>query len=340
MALTVAREELAALEGEWREILPRCTYAPVFLSPTWLRTWWTDFGEGRELVLLSVREDERLVGVLPLMRDAVEQAEGAASSAPTVRLTFAGDTEVCDYMDFPCAQGREAEVLAALFRSLGEEPWDELSLWAMREDSPALGVLPSVAAEFGFAFEREAEDVCPQIAIPGDWEEYVGSLDKKDRHELRRKLRKLPQAGDVELEIIESAAEAEAALDDFLWMLRESRADKAAFMTEQMERFFRRLVVTLAGESHIEMIFLKLAGKRVACVLCFRGEGETLLYNSGYDPDYSGFSVGLLSKALALQRAIEQGQKRFDFLRGHERYKYELGAQDLTVYRATVRRGA
>jgi CelD/BcsL family acetyltransferase involved in cellulose biosynthesis len=325
LGLIVARESLDALEPEWRELLPRCSYAPVFLSPLWLRTWWSEFGTDRELVLLSVRDDQRLVGVVPLMR------EGA-------RLSFAGDTEVCDYMDVPCTSGRESEVLSALFRSLGEEPWEELSLWAMREDSPALATLPAVAAEFGLTFSKEAEDVCPQINLPADFEEYVSSLDKKDRHELRRKLRKLPQAGDVELEVLTAPADVEPAIDDFLWMLRESRADKAAFMTPQMESFFRRLVVNLAAESLIEMIFLKLGGKRTAAVLCFRGEQETLLYNSGYDPAYAGYSVGLLSKALALQRAIENGHKRFDFLRGHERYKYELGAKDLNVYKAVIRR--
>jgi CelD/BcsL family acetyltransferase involved in cellulose biosynthesis len=325
VGLIVSREELAALEPEWREMLTGCSYAPVFLSPTWLRTWWSEFGANREMVLLSVRDEQRLVGVVPLMREGN-------------RLSFAGDTGVCDYMDFPCTSGREPEVLSALFRSLGEEPWNELALWAMREDSASLAALPAVAAEFGLTFAKEEEDVCPQIALEGDFEAYVSTLDKKDRHELRRKLRKLPQAGEVELEVLESPADVEPAIDDFLWMLRESRHDKAEFMTPQMESFFRRLVLNLAGESLIEMIFLKLGGKRTAAVLCFRGEGETLLYNSGYDPAYSGYSVGLLSKALALQRAIENGHKRFDFLRGHERYKYELGARDLNVYRAVVRR--
>lgn len=334
--LTVHREELAALEPEWRELLGSCSsHASIFQSPTWLRTWWGEFGASRELVLLSVRDEQRLVGVVPLMREG----EGAASSAPT-RLSFAGDTEVCDYMDFPCTSGREPELLAAMFRSLGEEPWDELSLWALREDSPVFAALPAVCAEAGLAIASQHEDVCPQIALASDFEEYVSSLDKKDRHELRRKLRKLPQAGEVELEIIESPDEAAAALDDFLWMLRESRADKATFMTPQMESFFRNLVVNLASEGLIEMIFLKLGGKRTACVLCFRAGNESLLYNSGYDPAYSHFSVGLLSKALALQRAIKQGKTRFDFLRGHERYKYELGAQDLNVHRVLIRRMA
>ncbi|MEE8347693.1 MAG: GNAT family N-acetyltransferase, partial [Dehalococcoidia bacterium] len=68
------------------------------------------------------------------------------------------------------------------------------------------------------------------------------------------------------------------------------------------------------------------------------GNGEALLYNSGYNPDYAYLSVGLLSKALALRKAIEEGRSRFDFLRGPEPYKYDLVARDVAVYRCTVRR--
>ena len=327
-SLTVRREDLDRLEPEWRELLARCPLAPVFHSPVWLKTWWEAFGSDRELLLLSVRDDGELVGVAPLMRSGGH-------------LAFAGDTEVCDYMDFTCADGRQPALLSAVLRSLSEEPWEDLTLWAMREDSPALAALPAACAEMGLELQVEPEDVCPQIDLPsgsGGWDEYLAGLDKKDRHELRRKLRRLPQAGQPDLQVLAAPAEVVAALDDFLRLHTASRAEKAAFMTDQMTRFFRRLVSALAEEGLLEMIFLRLGGKRVAAVLCFRGEGETLLYNSGYDPEYAGFSVGLLSKALALQRAIELGHKRFDFLRGAEPYKYDLGARDLSVYRCIIRR--
>ena len=272
----------------------------------------------------------------------------------------------------------------------------------------------------------ETEDVCPQLDLPSTWSEYLASLDRKDRHELRRKLRKLGQAGEVELETVEEPAAVVAALDDFLRLYRESRSDKAAFMTEQMERFFRAIISALAAEGKVELIFLNLGGVRAAAVLCFcageesllynsgydpnyaylsvgvvrvvaalddflrlyresrsdkaafmteqmerffraiisalAAEGkveliflnlggvraaavlcfcageESLLYNNGYDPNYAYLSVGLLSKALALRKAIEEGKRRFDFLRGHEPYKYDLGAKDVSVYRCTVRR--
>jgi CelD/BcsL family acetyltransferase involved in cellulose biosynthesis len=320
--IAVERVTLGGIEAEWAD-LTSGRRDRVFNSPTWLRTWWAEFGSDRELVLLAAREDGRLVGVIPLMREG----DG---------LAFAGNTKVCDYMDAPCADGRQADLLAALFRSLGEERWDRLSFWALREDAATLAALPAACAVAGYSFTQEPEDVCPGIDLPRDWEEYMSLLDKKDRHELRRKLRKLPRAGAVDLEILDTPDRIESGLDDFLRMLRESRADKADFMTPAMERFFRSIAVALAGEGLAEMLFLRLGGTRAAAVLCFQEDDIVMLYNSGYDPAYAPYSVGLLSKVLALQRAIEQGKSRFDFLRGHERYKYELGAHDVTVYRATV----
>ncbi|MDO8614236.1 MAG: GNAT family N-acetyltransferase [Dehalococcoidia bacterium] len=337
MTLTVQREDPARLEAEWRDLLPHCAYASVFLSPTWLKTWWDVFARGgaRDLIVLGARRGSALAGVVPLMREGD-------------RLSFAGDTNVCDYMDFPCAAGDEPALLAATLRSLAPsahpepvEGWRELELWALREDSAALAALPAVCAELGLNLVVEVEDVCPQINLPSaadGWEGYLASLDKKDRHELRRKLRKLPQAGVVGFEALDQPPDVEAALDDFVRMYAASRSDKAAFLTPEQERFLRRIAVALSAEGLAEITFLTLNGRRVAGVLSFRGEGEVLLYNSGYDPAYAGFSVGLLSKALTLQRAIEQGRRKFDFLRGPEPYKYDLGAKDLTVYRCLIRR--
>jgi CelD/BcsL family acetyltransferase involved in cellulose biosynthesis len=322
----VQREELEpAFAGEWRALLPRAAMNKLFASPTWLRVWWQEFGGGRELILLSIRRDGELVGVAPLMRDGD-------------RLGFAGDTQVCDYMDFIAAPGEEEAVLAAVLRSLGEEPWTDLTLWAVPEGSPTLEALKAVAPQFDLRVDIEVEDVCPQLELPATWGEYLAGLNKKDRHELRRKLRKLSQGGEVTLEALVEPAQVEAAIDDFLRLYRQSRTDKAAFMTEQMERFFRAIVSTLAAEGHVELLFLTLGGVRTAAVLCFCGGDQSLLYNSGYHPDYAYLSVGLLSKALALRKAIEEGKRRFDFLRGPEPYKYDLGARDVPVYRCTVRR--
>ena len=328
MGLAVDKVDPTAAAGEWRDVLATCDPAYPFLSPTWQRIWWEEFandGSSREPVLLRVSDEGKPIAFVPLMREGD-------------RLTFSGDTSICDYMDLVAQPANRAAVLDAVIRSLSEEPWSELVLWALRGDSPTIDAISGACSDHSLTCEREEEDVCPQLDLPGDWEEYLAGLDKKDRHELRRKLRKLSQGGEPELEVLTTAADVSAAMDDFMRQHRTSRQDKDTFMTPQMEGFFRRVVPALAEEGAVELTFLRLGGVRAASVLCFRTDGDLLLYNSGYEKAYAQLSVGLLSKALALQRAIEQGLKRFDFLRGRESYKYDLGASDVPVYRCVIRR--
>jgi CelD/BcsL family acetyltransferase involved in cellulose biosynthesis len=90
----------------------------------------------------------------------------------------------------------------------------------------------------------------------------------------------------------------------------------------------------------LSLAFLDVNGRRVATTLSFDYDNSFSLYNSGYDPAYSSLAVGLLHKALCIKHAIESGETRFDFLRGAEPYKYDLGGKDVPIYRFVVRRQA
>ena len=109
-------------------------------------------------------------------------------------------------------------------------------------------------------------------------------------------------------------------------------------MTAERERFFVDAAVELASRGQLKLSFLALDGVQVASCMSFDYGDSYLLYNSGYDPAFSHLSVGILNKALSIKEAIGAGKHFFDFLRGTERYKYNLGAEDRAVYRLTVRR--
>ena len=98
------------------------------------------------------------------------------------------------------------------------------------------------------------------------------------------------------------------------------------------------MATEFAVRGQFRMALLELDGKRVAACISFDYLDSYLLYNSGYDPDFSYLSVGILNKAFAIREAIGAGKRYFDFLRGPERYKYDLGAVDRTIYRLVVRR--
>ena len=282
-------------------------------------------GGQAELKLTSLREDGTLVGVAPLM-----QRDGA--------MTFLGSTDLWDYHDFVMSRGREGELYPLLFQSLSKQAWKQMDLVSLPASSAALRYLPELAKARGYSTEVTLEDVSPGVALPASWDDYLMVLDKKDRHELRRKLRRLEGEGSYRFYTVTGPSALDGALEDFFILMKDSRQDKAVFMTAERERFFRRMGQELAKAGILRLFFMEIAGQRVASALCFDYGGTRFLYNSGYNPEYGSLSVGLLLKALCLKQAIEEGSRYFDFLRGNERYKYDLGAKDVQLYRLTIQR--
>jgi CelD/BcsL family acetyltransferase involved in cellulose biosynthesis len=326
VALTITREELPALRDAWCGLIERTAEPIPFVHPTWQQVWLDEFLGDRELLLFAARDGEQLAGIAPLIRDGGT-------------LSFVGHYSICDYMDIVAPEERTRDVVAALFAAIDGEPWSQMELRGLRASSPALEAFTDAAGVAGLRVEREEEAVAPRVQDGASWEEFLGGLSKKNRHELRRKLRRLQAAGELELHTYTSRVDVEEHLPLLLRFMVESRSDKASFMSEQMGRFFHRMAPALANEGLVRLFELELDTKPVASILSFDMAGRLFMYNSGYDPDYAGLAVGLGSKALCLREAIESGYRCLDFLRGQESYKYDLGAVDQQVYKLTIARG-
>jgi CelD/BcsL family acetyltransferase involved in cellulose biosynthesis len=119
-------------------------------------------------------------------------------------------------------------------------------------------------------------------------------------------------------------------------MFRQSRHDKARFMTDRMRSFFELLARTMADDGHLRLGFLELDSLPVASVAYFDYNNNIYLYNSGYDPVYRELSVGLISKVLCIKDSIEQKKDKFDFLRGAEVYKYRLGGTEIPLHKCQI----
>jgi CelD/BcsL family acetyltransferase involved in cellulose biosynthesis len=120
--------------------------------------------------------------------------------------------------------------------------------------------------------------------------------------------------------------------------MRKGREEKRRFLTEDHEAFFRAIASGLSEIGIVTLHFLELDKVRVASCLCFDYNGQRLLYNSGFNPEHSNLSVGLLLKASCLGDSISNGLEYFDFLKGDEQYKYHLGGIDRVVYKLSITR--
>ena len=323
MTLKVQLETFDSLAEEWQTLAEASPEGCVFSTPAWQRAWWDSCSSSEELLLMAFREGGETKGIAPLMRvgDAIQ---------------FIGYSDVCDYHEFLYALGAEEEFYSCLMDELTSLDWSTLELDGLTQESPALRRLPDLAAKRGLTVEPALEEVSPRIPLPVTWEAYQSSLGKKDRHELRRKLRRLGGAGQVACYSASDSRDEDVAA--VLELLRSSGEAKAAFLTPERERFFYNLAAAMSKESYLKLFFLELDGVRVAASFCFDYKGAYYLYNSGYDVKYASLSVGLLLKAMCLKDAIENGRTLFDLLRGPESYKYDLGAQDHEVHKLVIHR--
>ena len=325
MPYAVSVKDFDAIEGEWQELLTSCPAGGIFVTPQFQRVWWRHFGGDSQLAVSSVRDGDRLLGIAPLMlRGDV--------------LSFVGGSDLFDYRDFVVRGGEESAFFAGLWDHLVDLPWSMMELGELPEGSPTLEHLPPLADGSGMKVEVSEEEATPVAALPASWDEYLGGLRKKDRHEVRRKLRRLESAEAPNQYICDNPETLESCMQDFFRLLRASKPEKDEFMTPARERFFVDIALELAPKGQFKLYFLEIGGVRVASCICLDYCDEYLLYNSGYDPDYSALSVGLLNKVLCIREAIEEGRHSFNFLKGTERYKYHLGGKSQPVHRLVVRR--
>ncbi|MEE8518481.1 MAG: GNAT family N-acetyltransferase [Dehalococcoidia bacterium] len=331
MTCTALKSDIASAAPLWNDLLRRRDWSSVFLTPDWQELWWREFGQdGGDLCLITVGPDDAPLGLAPLVsRDGM--------------LTFVGDTDLFDYHDFINVGDGFYEALADC---LMEEPWRVMDLASIPQHSPTLTHLPDVLRARGCTVTVETEEVVPGVALPPTWDEFLSTLRRKDRHELRRKLRRLERSADYRI-VESSPATLDADMDVFLDLMAESREEKRDFLLPERERFFRRMVERFQQVGSLRLFFMELRAadgqgteeyERVAAVLAFDHDGRRLLYNSGYRLAYGQLSVGLMLKALVMKDAIERGLTYFDFLRGPEPYKYHLGAQDVTIHRLVATR--
>lgn len=254
-------------------------------------------------------------------------------------LYFNGCVEETDYLDL-IVRSQDAEAAwTAVFDCLcsPEFPtWTALDLCNVPEASPTRTILPQIATQRGFLFGETLSEVCPIIQLPATFEAYLESMDKKQRHELRRKLRRA-EGSDVTIRQIGPQDDLAQAVEDFLRLLQMSTIQKRNWLNDARRAVFHQTAQAALAAGTLQLLFVEVEGQKAAALFNFDYKGRIWVYNSGLDPEsFSSLSVGVVLTAKAIELAIENGRKIFDFLRGNEEYKYRFGAVDTNIYRLHV----
>jgi CelD/BcsL family acetyltransferase involved in cellulose biosynthesis len=196
--------------------------------------------------------------------------------------------------------------------------------------------LQAAAEQRGWKYEQEPLQHCPYIPLPGNWETYLAGIDKKQRHEIRRKMRRAEEYYlPVRWYIAQDAASLEHEIDGFLDLMA-CDPNKAKFLTPAMRTQMHAAMQAAFKAGWLQLAIIEVSGVKAAGYLNFDYGDHIWVYNSGLDFRFSELSLGWVLLGYLLQWANEHERTRFDFMRGDEEYKYRFGAVDRRVIRIKV----
>jgi CelD/BcsL family acetyltransferase involved in cellulose biosynthesis len=330
-------DSLSKIKTAWNDLLKENISEVPFLAFEYLQAWWETRGGGEwpqdsELVIITATENNNLIGVAPFFFS--NNLDGKPA------LMFVGAIEVSDFLDFLVRPSELSEFLAGLLDFLEYSTdlptWEALDLHNILEDSPTLPALAAEAQRRGWNHEQMRLQPSPFIPLPGDFDAYLAQIDKKQRHEIRRKMR------NVEQSLAEpgyyTVTDAETLTDEtqaFIDMMAQDPSKKA-FLTDAMVEHLHNTAKVMFDQGWLHLGFFTLDGNKAAGNFSFIYNNRLWLYNSAWEWEYREFSPGWVLLTHLLQWANENGLEEFDFMRGDEAYKYKFGGQDRYIYRVVV----
>jgi CelD/BcsL family acetyltransferase involved in cellulose biosynthesis len=341
--LTSDRFPDGPIAAAWEDLVARDPAATVFHRARFLRLWCRYLRGRCDLRLRFVLADgagpehERLIGVVPEVRERT--ADGRRS------VHFAGGEHVTDYLGPVSRPEHRAGVVDAwLTALLDEADWDELTAGGMAGDAGWDELLVERAARSGVTVaENGVQDVCPRVDLSGGWEAYLERITGKQRHEIRRKARKLARESGVVKLVAVDAAELDAAIDTFVALHRTSAGEKGRFFVDDRRAaFFHALASEFGDEGTLRVHRLDVDAQPAAVTLSlvWGRRPEWGLYNSAFERGLASLAPGMVLVGELLRIAGEEGCQVFDLLRGDEAYKYRFGAEARPVHRVVIRREA
>lgn len=324
------------VRSRWEDLVDADPLGTVFHTPDYLELWAEVLGTRAAVRVHEVVEDGTTVGIVPVTMER----EGSPTG-PLEVVRFMGGTDVTDYLGPVSLPGhRDTVVTTYLDRLVQDADWDEFVVGGMVVGSDWEQLWLEETGERGLTTLGAApEDVCPRVDLTGGYGAYLDRLPGKQRHELRRKARKLARdAGDLQLVEVDPEDHDEA-LERFFAFNTETSDDKGRFFAnEEMQRWFRALADDLDDDRTFRLHELYVGGiPGAACVSLVRGE-EWGLYNSAFDESLAMLAPGMVIIGQLLEVAADEGCTTFDLLRGDEEYKYRFGAEDRELLTAAFQR--
>jgi CelD/BcsL family acetyltransferase involved in cellulose biosynthesis len=329
-------EELSRLRHDWDAVYDADDEAQFFLSWPWMARRLQDLGTSWFVLAARAESDpSACIGFLPL---SIRQTRRGNEVRRELRMA---GSPVADYTGFIYRPEHERDVLSGFAEGLQRLAhrigWDDLNITGIRASDERLRAFLACFSAARFDVERRSSinrdgvdnSVCPYVALPDDWQEYLGEcVSSNTRQKLRRLLRQAEAS--PEFRITQATPDTIERDIDVLLRLWEARwggrkHDRMAGIRNQTSSMLMRCF----EDGCLFLPSFRYNGTAVGAlaILLDHRKKSYLFYMGGRDPAFAAPPPGLCLHAFSIRHAIENGFKTYDFLRGDEAYKFSFGAK-------------
>lgn len=322
--------------NEWNTLLKESIQDTPFLRYEYQNTWWGHKGGGEwkdaKLILVTARENNQLIGIAPLFIAEYE-------NEPAILLN--GSIEISDYLDVIVSKDNHAKFISGLLDFLASnltDNWSRLDWYNLPDDSPTLLALKEEAQKRNWNHLEEVYRPTPRIALNGSFEDYLSRIEKKQRHEIRRKMRRAAESElNVRFNLIGQDADIEKEINTFFELMIQD-PNKANFLHPAMREQMTSVLHEAYKNNYLWLGFLEIDGVKTAASLNFDYENKLWGYNSGVSQAHRDLSPGWVLLSHTIQWCCDNGRYEFDFMRGDEDYKYRFGGVNRFVMRSQIKK--
>ena len=309
----------------------RLAAAGPFGHARWWDSWWRNLRpSGSELFLLTVSRGNELVGLAPWYSQRI------FGQGRVVR--FLGDGRACsDYATIAATPECRDDVwhtIADWLIAEAGKSWDTFILEGISAADEPWKNLCRHLSEQNILVEQRSVGNTWRLALPETWEAYVEQFSKQHRNRLRKAKREQFDSGRASLRRAMNAEDFARGFEiqrRLHQLRRRELGDAGCFADPRFESFLREASGRFLADNALRLQWTEVDGEPVAFDAGFIDGDGVFVYQTAFDPAKAELSPGRLHFQASILKAIEEGYRFFDFLRGDEPYKAHFRATPIAV---------
>lgn len=343
LELISERAAFDRLAESWGALLSEDCTAPAGMDATntfeWASSLLDTFLAGAEWFVAVARDSAGVAGLLPVYRPSPGRGPFATRFLAVFSELYGGRN------GFLVRRG-DASVLGKLVDCLQQEvpEWDALRVRVVG-GSRSEKMLGDLTAQAAFATRDAAAETSPILTMPDALEAWISSMKPSFRTELRRRERRLREAGALGFELFTDPADVSRFWDAVTTIERQSWKQAAGTSINcrpEQDRFYRAMLPRAAESGQWLSALLSLDGRPIAYRLSIAHREVALGLKTSFVDDLRKYSPASVLQWVYLQHVHGLGIRCFDFSGNAEDHKMQwttdtYGIRAVQIFRPNAR---